>query len=417
MTFGTGTAISNFGKDIVFTQPYSGGTIKSASILIMTPDQTGPTVFAISSVGTTSLIFDLNTSGGGPFPFSPVVANFEVVLSDGTTQDGPAIHVTYADTRFTWKTKLGSVVRLHYIDATDSFAQQMVSLADSGVTKAAAMFGVSETKPIDYYVYPNQSDFQEALSEPGTIGGLSMPAFRTCYAIVSSGDSGYAADVMPHEVTHVVFADATQNRYHNPPRWLNEGFADYLSIGYDSGSRQLVTEAAHAGTLPSLVALTDYFPLDADRIYLAYAESVGAVDFMVGKYGQPAVLKLVGAYAKGDSDDEAFKAALGVDVAAFDAAWLAQNGVTRTKYGPQPAPTGPIPSDWNASSSGSSATPGPTGAGSPNASASTSGDGEQSSGSTSNSTAVLLAALLAGVGLVLIGIALVLTLNSRRAWR
>ena len=417
ITFGTPTAKSTFGQSIVFTQPYSGGSIESASILIQTPDQYGPAVVGLTSLGSGSLAFKMDTSTSGLYPFDPVTAHFEVVLTDGTTLDGPAINVVYADDRFTWKSVAGSVVTLHYIQASDAFAQQMLSEAQAGVTKAAALFGVTETKTIDYYVYPSQSAFQQGLSEPGTIGGVAVPSFRSCYAVVGPSDASYAAEVMPHEVTHVVFADATDNPYHDPPRWLNEGFADYVAIGYDASSRQLVSQAARSGTLPSLLALGDYFPLDANRIYLAYAESVGAVDFMVRKYGQPAILKLVKAYAGGASDDEAFTAAFGVTVATFDSAWLAENGVAAHKYGPQPAATGPLPPGWNGSTATSTGTPQQTPANQPAASGATSPSGQQAPGQSNDSTALLLAAVIAGLGLVLMGTALALMADQRRAWR
>jgi Peptidase MA superfamily len=416
ITFGPGTAVSTFGQEIQFTQPYTGTGIQSASILIKTPDQYGPAVVALTSLGTGFLVFKMDTSSGGLYPFDPVTAYFEAVLADGSTVDGPPIKVVYADDRFTWKTLAGSVVTLHYIQAADSFAQQMVNEADAGATKAAALFGVSETRPIDYYVYPSQTAFQQGLSEPGTIGGVAVPSFRSCFAVVGPTDASYAAEVMPHEVTHVVFADATDNPYHDPPRWLNEGFADYVAIGYDATSRQLVSEAARGGTLPSLLALMDYFPLDADRIYLAYAEAVGAVDFMVRTYGQPAILKLVKAYAGGASDDEAFTAALGVSVAAFDSAWLAANGVTAHKYGPQAAATGPLPPGWNGSTAGPTVAPQSTPENQPGASGAVSPVGDQAPGRSDDSTALLLAAVIAGLGLVLMGTALALMADQRRGW-
>jgi hypothetical protein len=402
ITFGTASATSSFGNGIDFTQPYSGGTIKSASILITTPDAVGPTIVAIDQAGSSSLTFTMDTSNGQLDPFSPIVAKFEVVLTDGTTLDGPDIHVIYADDRFKWQTKTGKIVRLHYVDASSSFASQMLSLADGGVANSSALFGVSETKPIDFYVYPSQEAFQQGLSEPGTIGGVAMPSYRTCFAIVEPGDYTYAAQVMPHEPTHIVFADATGNPYHDPPRWLNEGFTQYVSQGYDSNSRQLVTQAARDGTLPSLLALTEYFPLDADRIYLAYAESVGAVDFMIRKYGKPAILKLVQAYKKGDSDDEAFTAGLGVNVATFDSAFLADNHATSTKYGPQPAPTGAVPPGWSESGTGPGATPQPTGANGPGASNGTSTPHQAATGHSGDPVILLLAGIMAVAGVILL---------------
>jgi hypothetical protein len=414
LTFGTPSATSKFNTGIAFSQPYSGGTLKSATILITTPGDIGPSVSAVDQVASSPLTFTMDTSAGGLFPNTPVVAHFEVVLSDGTTQAGPDIHVTYTDDRYAWKTMTGKVVTLHYINASASFAQQLVGWADDGVSKAATLFGVSESKPIDYFVYPDQSSFQSALGQGETVGGVAMPTFRSCFALVASGDTTYGQEVLAHEVTHVVFADAIGNPYHDPPRWLDEGFAVYNSVGYGSSDRRLVSQAASSGTLMSILALSDFFPLDANRIYLAYAEAVSAVDFMVRKYGQPAVLKLVQAYAKGDSDDEAFTAGLGVDMAAFNSAWLADNNATATKYGPQPEPTGPLPPGWNGTSASSGGTPGPSGGNGPGASTSTSGSGQQSPSQSGDQTVFLLAGIMAAAGLLLLGIALVLFVSSAR---
>ena len=49
------------------------------------------------------------------------------------------------------------------------------------------------------------------------------------------------------------------------------------------------------------------------------------------------------------ADDDAFRGALGVDVAAFEAGWLADLEADEpVPYGPKPAPPGPLPPGWNA---------------------------------------------------------------------
>ena len=398
VTFGTGSAKSTFGTSIDFTQPYSGAAVQSASILITLPDYVGPLVVPLTSAGSDALTYSMDTSGGAVKPFVPVVGQFEVVLSDGTVADGPQIRITYDDDRFTWKTLVGKVVRLHYIDASDSFAQQMLNEADTGVADAATLFGVTETAPIDYYVYPSQNAFQQGTNQPDTVGGTVVESVRICYATVEPDNTSYAAQVMPHEPTHVVFWDATHNSYHEQPRWLNEGFAQYVSQGYDSDSRQMVQQAAQSGTLYSLLGLTNYFPLDANRIQLVYAESVAAADFMVTKYGKPAIAKLAKAYAGGATDDEAFTAAFGVDVAAFDKAFMADNNTTATKYGPQTEATSPP------GAAGSSGQQNPTG----------SGSGSSGSTGADNTTVYLVAGLMAAAGVVLLGLALAIALSSRR---
>ena len=88
---------------------------------------------------------------------------------------------------------------------------------------------------------------------------------------------------------------------------------------------------------------------DGFRFGLAYSEAASAVDFLVREHGQEALVSLVKSYADGKADDEAFEGAIGMGVAAFGEAWLADLGVTApVAYGPQPAAPGPQPSDWSA---------------------------------------------------------------------
>ena len=72
---------------------------------------------------------------------------------------------------------------------------------------------------------------------------------------------------------------------------------------------------------------------------------------------------LIRSYAQGRTDDEAFSAALGLDMRAFGAAWLADlKAKPPTRYGPQPAVPGPVPSAW-AVQTESSSTPSTAGGG------------------------------------------------------
>jgi hypothetical protein len=114
-----------------------------------------------------------------------------------------------------------------------------------------------------------------------------------------------------------------------------------------------------------LSAYESSFPRKADQFGLAYAEAVSAVDHLVKTYGGPALVKLVLAYKTGLTDDEAFDQALGVDLAGFQGGWLKAIGAaTPEQYGPQPAPSGPVPPGWDQTPpDGSSGSPAPAASG------------------------------------------------------
>ena len=115
--------------------------------------------------------------------------------------------------------------------------------------------------------------------------------------------------VIPHELTHLVFDTAVDNPYHFPPRWLNEGLAVYESEGYGSGDRGIGRgrgrERRRSSRCPGS---SGQFPTSGDRFRLAYAESVSAIDYLVRTHGQDALVALIGSYADGRTDDEAFEA-------------------------------------------------------------------------------------------------------------
>ena len=216
---------------------------------------------------------------------------------------------------------------------------------------------MTETEPIDFFIYADQGAFRDAIG-PGVrenVGGLAIPEIRTLFGLITEGqiDDTWVGVVIPHELTHIVFDTASKNPYHEPPHWLNEGLAVYVSEGYDASYRSNIRDAIKDGTLMPLDGLAGQFPTDATGFTLGYAESVGAVDYLVRTYGKDALVKLIRSYADGRTDDEAFKAALGVDAKGFSDGWLADanpGGKPPSAYGPQPAPSGPIPAGWTGSS-------------------------------------------------------------------
>ena len=98
---------------------------------------------------------------------------------------------------------------------------------------------MTETEPIDFFIYADQDAFYDALG-PGTrenVGGQAHADIRTLFALITPSeiDDAWVEIVVPHELTHLVFDTAVDNPYHFPPRWLNEGLAVYLSEGYAVG--------------------------------------------------------------------------------------------------------------------------------------------------------------------------------------
>lgn len=313
------------------------------------------------TVRPSTLSYTYPTPEGGTYPNTRITLGFRVTLADGRVIDSPTTTVLYADDRFDWKTLSGAIVRVHWYAGDQAFGRRALDIGEQAVERATALLGVTESDPIDFFIYDERDAFYSVIGAgvQENVGGIAVSSIRTLFANIgrSSVADPWVGIVVPHELTHIVFGTATSNPYHEPVHWLNEGLADYLAAGYDASARANVKGAASRGDLMPLSALVGQFPSPPDLFSLAYDESVSAIDFLVRTYGQDALVKLIRSYAGGVSDDEAFTAALGVDTAGFEAAWLADLGADApVPYGPQPAPTGPLPPDWAA---GPGATGGP----------------------------------------------------------
>jgi hypothetical protein len=381
--FGKPTIDSTFGQGVELTQPVTlDETPARVELLLTYADADRALVVEVpppTSIGATTLRHEVSVGADGHIlPNTPISARWRITPENGEAVLGPAVSTIYADGRFDWQTVRGDIVRVHWYEGDASFGQHALQIGEQAVAETSALLGVTEDAPVDFFVYADQQAFYDALG-PGTrenVGGQANADIRTLFALITPAeiDQPWVDIVVPHELVHLVFDTAVQNPYHFPPRWLNEGLAVYLSQGYDTSDQAMVRTAARTGGLVPLDGLAGQFPTTADGFRLAYAESVSAVDYFIRTHDQDALVSLIKSYANGLTDDEAFEAAIGLDVAAFNAAWLADLGaVVPVRHGPQPAPPGPRPSAWGQSGSAPGATTAP-GPGAP-AATPTPGDG------------------------------------------
>ena len=416
VTFGAPVASSSFGTKIEFEQPVvMAAAPERVELLLRTPGAAGPSAIEIETPPSSdrTLRYEVDLTTDHIVPNTTFTAQWRVTDADGKAWLGPATTHTYADDRVNWKSLNGDIVRVHWYEGTDAFGRRALAIGDKAVADTSALLGVTETEPIDFYIYADQDKFYDALG-PGTrenVGGQAHSDIRTMFALITPDEinDSWVETVVPHELTHLVFATATDNPYHDPPHWLNEGLAVYLSEGYKSSDRSAVEAVVSNGTIIPLEGLAGAFPTTRDRFFLAYAESVSAVDHIVKKYGRDALIGLIRSYATGVSDDEAFSAALGVDAGAFETEWLESLGAAApVRHGPQPAPPGPVPEGWSGAAPNPSVAPGSAASPTPTTNRPPIGNG----GTESGEAPILIGVLLAVVLSVALGL---LVLRRRRS--
>ncbi|HEX5829273.1 MAG TPA: peptidase MA family metallohydrolase [Candidatus Limnocylindrales bacterium] len=358
ITFSGSSADATWAERIDFeVDVASAAPIARAELRLGFPDALGPLIVDVpvgAATGTQTLRYTLDLTGGGHLvpntPISYTWAAFPEVGADPVLSSTERIR--YRDTTHEWRTLKGDLVVVHWYAGSEAFARKAVEIGDAAVRDTASLLGVTETEPVDFFIYGDEESFREALG-PGTrenVGGQAHADIRTLFALITPDaiDDPWVGIVVPHELVHLVFDTAVENPYRFPPRWVNEGLAVYLSEGYGPGDRNRVADAVASRDLIPLQALGGQFPADPDKTFLAYAESVSAIDYLVSTHGRDAMVSLVLAYKAGLTDDEAFTKAIGQDLATFQAGWLGSLGAEPPeRFGPQPAPPGPLPSGWS----------------------------------------------------------------------
>ena len=79
---------------------------------------------------------------------------------------------------------------------------------------------------------------------------------------LGGGSRNYLETTVTHEVTHVVFHDATTNPFHDPPNWFNEGFAVWSEQQSARSQAGTVRAAAGSGDLLSFDGISQSFPIE-----------------------------------------------------------------------------------------------------------------------------------------------------------
>jgi hypothetical protein len=235
--------------------------------------------------------------------------------------------------------QIGSAT-VHWYGNREDVARRFGDLAGGAADAAADLLGNPLADPIDIFVYESREDFLGAVGTDSRewIGAATYPHLRTVFMWLGAGSTAYLDITLAHEVTHVVFDDATSNPYHEPANWFNEGFATWSEVRNADTERDLVSQ--EAGTdrgLMAFAALTGQFPIDSRGASLAYAQSASMVDLIIREHGPDAIAAIAEAYRSGATDEEAIEAGTGVSFEQLRADYFASFGVS------EPAPVEPLP--------------------------------------------------------------------------
>jgi hypothetical protein len=311
-----------FSLDVAARQPITRVDLLYRATVEETLSLSQPTITPGTEV---SLSQDVDLETAGVPPGIGLLYHWRISEADGAVTETPEKPVAWTDTRFHWTTLQGQDVTVFAYNNDPAFNQSILDRAEQTIATLAERFGARPKRPIRIWVYNSQSDFSGALapnSEPW-IAGAAFPWYGLILAILPDGNSSEVARIVPHEMSHQVLFAATENPFGGTPAWLDEGFAVYNQEGGKSQYPAIVKLALAQNKLPSIRALNGQFPYDTQQALIAYAESLSIVTFILDRWGQDGVAKLIAAFREGTTPDAATKQALGVDLDQLNTQWRA----------------------------------------------------------------------------------------------
>jgi hypothetical protein len=234
--------------------------------------------------------------------------------------------LVYMDDRHDWQTLSSDRLALYWYQGDRAFGEALFDQANKTLDQIEAEAGVKVEFPVKIFIYGNFSDLHDAIavgSQEWT-GGQAFTDQGVVVIGVSPSDLTYGLVATPHELTHLVIHQATDNPYGDIPRWLDEGLAVYMSGELDAGwrgYRAQVADSAKSDKLMTLQTLSSSFPADSELAGQAYAQSGAIVEFVIQNYGKDAMAELLNIFSEGALYDDALREALGVDTWELDNVW------------------------------------------------------------------------------------------------
>jgi hypothetical protein len=244
-----------------------------------------------------------------------------------------------------WQSIENDIIRVYFDAGSEGIAQEYLT---AGLTTYQSMardlFGIElELLPVKVILFDDESDLE--IARPGTPGVLDA-AVTNCgvkvtsdivFVIHQSCGTDDRTDTFRHEFTHIINEAAGEGPLGKLPSWLDEGTA---VLGQsDTGDN-------YAGAIDAAIRAGRLIPFDqmgtasndASKVNLFYGEAWAMVRFLIDLDGPDTYSELFATIKAGARFDQALSEVYGFDLAGFEDAFYAANGLSSPGGGSTPPP-------------------------------------------------------------------------------
>jgi hypothetical protein len=320
-------ATVDFPEGITFTlDAESTDPIANVELLYRAPGlETLSVELPTFTAGSTDLAIEhpIDLRSGELPPGVDVQYRWRITEEDGDVVETPEQTLLWADDRYDWTPLSGPNVTVYTYDATPDFQQAILDAAERTIASLADAYGTELEQPVRVWAYADKEDLYGALAPNSEqwIAGAAYPPLHVIMAVLPPGDYDEVKRVVPHEISHQVLYQATDNPFSSPPQWLNEGLAVYWQESGRDRFYSYALEIAATGEVPPLRTLNGIFPYDRGGATASYAFSLSAVMYILDTWGDEGMSKLLATFPEGITYEDAIEQGLGISFDELDRQW------------------------------------------------------------------------------------------------
>jgi hypothetical protein len=291
---------------------------------------------------TTDWVWDFHKTDSLPVGVK-VDWQWEIVDSNGVTTLVDPKTITIGDDSQNWKSVSGDGITVMWFDGSQGFGNKLLNIATDSIQRLSEDAGIEPPPDILIVVYPDAERLKEAiLFTSEWVGGMAFPNYGISMMGIAPGEDDWAAEVIPHELAHLVTDTAVFNCLGTyMPTWLSEGLSMYLEGEPSPGDIASVETALKNDSLFPLRSLAQGFAVSGDKARLAYAFSGEVVRYLINTYGAERMAALLTAIQQGNTIDQALNKVYGFDTDWLDLEYRASKGYAELpaiRLTPSPSP-------------------------------------------------------------------------------
>lgn len=261
-------------------------------------------------------------------PGSRLVYSWLLTDERGEIYETPRQQIIYQDLRYAFKELKSGPVTVRWYQGDDNFGRTALNKAETAITRLGQLYKIKPDRPINITIYPDRRTMFTALpvNTEDWVGGQAVPELGTIVLNIAPGDLKELGRSLPHEISHQVIYQATRNPYNVPPKWLDEGLAVLNQEQSDGFLQEAFERARDNRTLYPLRTLNGAFPGNSQQSFLAYGQSLQMMRYILTKYGNAAIEKMLASFKQGVSYDEMVQLSLGISLDQLDRDWKSSIG-------------------------------------------------------------------------------------------